>query len=200
MSSSELRAKAVRRRLLAGLAAAAIALPGCTVRPLYSSAPLATSGLPAAVDLSSIAVKPALTRYGQEVRNHLIFLLSGGKGEPAEPLYSLDLTVSVVQESAATIQVATENQPTAATVTVIGSFTLTNMQGETIGQGSQRIMSSYDVPQQEFAALRARRDAENRAARELAELLRLVIAQELAKTWKAKEPDKPSAKADAKAG
>ena len=36
-----------------------------------------------------------------------------------------------------------------------------------------------DIPSQEFAALRAVRDAENRAARELAELLRLVVAQEL---------------------
>jgi LPS-assembly lipoprotein len=195
MSSSELRAKIVSRRLLIGLAVAAIALPGCTVRPLYSSAPLATSGLPAAADLSSIAIKPPVTRYGQEVRNHLIFLLSGGKGEPAEPLYSLALTVSAVEESAASIQVATENQPTAATMTMIGSFTLTNMEGEVIGKGSQRIMSSYDLPQQEFAALRAKRDAENRAARELAELLRLVIAQELAKTW---SPE--SAKAGAKAG
>lgn len=196
MSSSEPRAKAaLNRRLLIGLAAAALALPACTVRPLYSSAPLATSGVPASEDLSSIAIKPALTRYAQEVRNHLIFLLSGGKGEPAEPRYSLDLTVSVLQESAASIQVATENQPTAATVTVIGTFTLTDMQGNKIGEGSQRVMSSYDVPQQEFAALRARRDAENRAARELAELLRLVIAQELAKTWPPK-----SDKADVKAG
>lgn len=196
MSSSEQRAKVVaRRRLLIGLAAVALALPACTVRPLYSSAPLATSGVPVGADLSSIAIKPALTRYGQEVRNHLVFLLSGGRGEPAEPRYSLDLNVSVLQESAASIQVATENQPTAATITVIGSFILTDMQGKKIGEGSQRIVSSYDVPLQEFAALRARRDAENRAARELAELLRLVIAQELTKSW-----SPPSDEADAEAG
>jgi LPS-assembly lipoprotein len=34
---------------------------------------------------------------------------------------------------------------------------------------------------QDFAAERAARDAENRAARELAELLRLVVGQELAR-------------------
>lgn len=106
----------------------------------------------------------------------------------------------MVMESAASIQVALENQPTASTITAIGSFTLTNMQGETIDRGTQRVAASYDVPRREFAALRARRDAEDRAARELAEMLRLVIAQELAKTWEAKKPDKPSGKAGAKAG
>ena len=45
-----------------------------------------------------------------------------------------------------------------------------------------RFTAAYDVPLQEFAAIRAERDAENRAARELAELLRLVIAQDLERT------------------
>jgi LPS-assembly lipoprotein len=42
-------------------------------------------------------------------------------------------------------------------------------------------VSSYDISTQQFAAYRALRDAEDRAARELADLLRLAIAQDLAK-------------------
>ena len=50
-----------------------------------------------------------------------------------------------------------------------------------VASGRRQITSSYDVPRQEFAAYRARLDAENRAAREVAELLNLAIAQELSK-------------------
>ncbi len=171
-----------RRRLLVGLVLAAFALPACTVRPLYSSAPLASTGAPVTEALSSVAIKPVTTREAQEVRNHLIFLLSGGKGEPASPRYTLTLTVVGVEESAAAVQVVTENEPTAATVTMLGYFTLSDANGTTIAQGNRRVMASYDVPRQEFAALRAKRDAENRSARELAQLLQLVIAQELSKT------------------
>ena len=53
--------------------------------------------------------------------------------------------------------------------------------GEVVASGSRQIMSSYDVPRQEFAAYRARLNAEDRAARELAELLNLAIAQKLSK-------------------
>jgi LPS-assembly lipoprotein len=48
-----------------------------------------------------------------------------------------------------------------------------------VASGTRQFVSSYDVPRQEFAALRAKRDAENRAARELAELIRLAVAQDL---------------------
>jgi LPS-assembly lipoprotein len=42
-------------------------------------------------------------------------------------------------------------------------------------------MSSFDVPRQSFAEMRAEIDAQNRAARELAQLLQLAIAQDLSK-------------------
>jgi LPS-assembly lipoprotein len=37
------------------------------------------------------------------------------------------------------------------------------------------------VPRQQYAALRAERDAQDRAAREIAEQLRLAVAQDLSK-------------------
>jgi LPS-assembly lipoprotein len=62
------------------------------------------------------------------------------------------------------------------------SYVLTKARtGEAVATGTRRISSSYDRSRQEFAALRAERDAENRAARELAELLRLAIAQDILK-------------------
>ncbi|MBX3579114.1 MAG: hypothetical protein KF723_18090 [Rhizobiaceae bacterium] len=181
MSSPERVAVRAARRITLGTALVGLALLGaCTVRPLYMNAPASSSGLSSTAELASVAVKPVRTREAQEVRNHLIFLLGGGKGEPAEPLYSLELGVTSVSQAAAVIQVGVENEPTASMLTMRSTYRLTSATGEALASGTREITSSYDVPRQEFAALRAKRDAENRAARELAELIRLAVAQELA--------------------
>ncbi len=128
--------------------------------------------------LSSVSVKPATTRPAQQVRNHLIFLFNGGKGEPASPVYQLDLNITVRNEPSAIIQIADEDQPTAGTITMISNYRLAKAGGE-VARGTRQVAAQYDVPRQEFAHLRAERDAEDRAARELAELLRLAVAQDL---------------------
>ena len=80
------------------------------------------------------------------------------------------------------VQVGDDNEPTAGTVTLTGYYSLAvTTSGEVVASGSRQIMSSYDVPRQEFAAYRARLNAEDRAARELAELLNLAFAQKLSK-------------------
>lgn len=173
----------VRPALAIGLLAALAIFPACTVRPLYSSAP-ATAGGTATMteELASIAIKPVKTRGAQQVRNHLMFLFYGGAAEPASPAYTLSLTVSVRVETAASIQRTTDDEePTAKTVTMVGRYALLAADGTAVASGRRQIASSYDIPTQEFAALRARRDAEDRAARELAELLRLAIAQDIAR-------------------
>ena len=170
------------------LAAAALiglaTVAGCTVQPLYATdtAPVGSTTATGSVagELSMIAVKPVSTRVGQEVRNHLIFLFNNGSGEPTAPRYSLSLSVSSGSEATANIQVNKENEPTAAILTAYASYVLTTTDGTVVGKGRRQYASSYDVPRQEFAALRAARDAENRAARELAELVRLAVAQDLA--------------------
>ncbi|MER8551364.1 LPS assembly lipoprotein LptE [Mesorhizobium sp. M0976] len=173
-----------RRIMLYGLLASVALVSACTVRPLYSSAPLiAGSQVGAAAELASISVKPVKTRYAQQVRNNLIFALGQGAGEPASPVYSLDLGVSELVESAAIEQVTTdEDEPTAGTVTLTANYVLSDAKtGTVIARGKRSIPSSYDRPRQEFASYRAQIDAENRAARELADVLRLSIAQDLVK-------------------
>ncbi|MER8395038.1 LPS assembly lipoprotein LptE [Mesorhizobium sp. M0045] len=177
----------VRRIVLCGLLASVALVSACTVRPLYSSAPLvAGSQVGAAAELASISVKPVKTRYAQQVRNNLIFALGQGAGEPASPVYSLDLGVSELVESAAIEQVTTdEDEPTAGTVTLTANYVLSDAKtGTVIARGKRSIPSSYDRPRQEFASYRAQIDAENRAARELADVLRLSIAQDLIKHGK----------------
>ena len=176
----------LRRVALAGLVGSLALVSACTVRPLYSNAPLST-GSTANTELASIAIKPVKTRYAQQVRNNLIFGFGRGAGEPASPLYSLDLTVTEAVDSAALVQVGTdEDEPTAGSVTLNASYTLTDMKtGAVITVGKRAITSSFDRPRQEFASYRAQIDAENRAARELAEALQLSIAQDLVRHGKA---------------
>ncbi|TPK63111.1 hypothetical protein FJ930_26300 [Mesorhizobium sp. B2-4-15] len=176
----------LRRIALAGLVGSLALVSACTVRPLYSSAPLST-GSTANAEMASIAIKPVRTRYAQQVRNNLIFGFGRGAGEPASPLYSLDLGVTEAVESSALVQVGTDqDEPTAGSVTLTAGYRLTDANtGAVIAVGKRAITSSFDKPRQEFASYRAQIDAENRAARELAEALQLSIAQDLARHGKA---------------
>jgi LPS-assembly lipoprotein len=175
------------RLAVCGTVAVLALVSACTVRPLYSNQPLSPgSQLSASAELGSISIKPVNTRYAQQVRNNLIFAFGQGSGEPASPAYTLDLGVTELVESAAIVQVQTqEDEPTAGTVTLTANYVLRDTATNTvIAVGKRSIPSSFDRPRQEFAAYRAQIDAENRAARELADLLRLSIAQDLAKHGK----------------
>ena len=183
MSSSDRSLpKALRRAAALVLVAALPLASACTVKPLYYNPSPAGMQTGVTADLSSIAIKPVETRYAQEVRNDLIFLFNGGSGQPADARYTLVLVVTALNESAAVVQIAKENEPTAGTVTLTARYVLTETAtGKVVADSSRQIASQYDVPRQEFAANRAQRDAENRAARELAELLKLALAQDLSR-------------------
>jgi LPS-assembly lipoprotein len=194
MSSPERKSLLSRLRPAAAclLAAGLLGVSACSVQPLYSDGPVANSTVTGSIgtELSMVAVKPAITRVGQEVRNRLLFLLYGGQAEPAAPRYTLTLVVTSISEASANIQVAEESEPTAAIETVRASYSLKDSSGAVVARGNRQFMASYDVPRQEFAAVRARIDAENRAARELADLLRLALAQDLA--MGSRSPDAPA--------
>jgi LPS-assembly lipoprotein len=154
------------------------------VRPLYSDASPGVSGISTPVALKSIAVNEVDSRYAQEVRNQLIFLLNGGAGEPASPQYKLDLGVTSqgISTAAVAVDATSVGQPTAGGVVLTSLYVLTNAtNGEIVTTGKRSVTASFDRPSQQFASLRAQRDAENRAARELAELVRLALAADLAK-------------------
>jgi LPS-assembly lipoprotein len=159
------------------------ALAGCQVRPLYSAG-VATFSSDPSTGITSVSINEVSNRYGQEVRNQLIFALSGGAGEPANPGYRLELGISkrIITSVEVQTQTSGENQPTAGGVVLTSNYVLLDAAtGAQIASGSRSVTASFDRSRQQFAQLRAERDAENRAARELAEVLKLVIAGELAK-------------------
>lgn len=169
----------IRASALACMILATGLIGGCTVSPMLATT-TNDPGTAEGAQLSSVSVGQVDTRYAQDVRNHLIFLLHGGTGEPANPAYRLDLSVTRSVASTVQIQSGGVHEPTAGTVQMIGRYTLVDTAtGNAIARGTQEASASFDRPLQEFAVVRAERDAENRAARELAEFIRLSLAQDL---------------------
>src|SRR5690554_1960895 len=128
MSLSE--GRRVRRGLAACAGAAMLMVgllgAGCTVQPLYSNAPTDAATAPVAAQLASVSVKPVSTREALEVRNHLIFLLSGGQGNQGAGAYTLDLTVTSHSSAAAVARVSSTTQaPTSSLLNMTASYTLT---------------------------------------------------------------------------
>ncbi len=156
------------RRILLGLSVAT-ALAGCQVRPLHDG----TAGR--VESLAAIAYSQADSRVGQEVRNQLVFLTGGGGGEPANPQYTVDMKVD--SKTMGVLLEQSSDVPKAGRVIVSADYTLTRTSdGVVLRTGRRQIVAPVDYPEQEFAKLRATRDAEDRGAHQLAELIRADIA------------------------
>jgi LPS-assembly lipoprotein len=164
---------ALRRASRFVIALTAIGLmAGCQVRPLYSS----SSGAPQ--KLAAIKFSPADDRVEQVVRNHLIFLTTGGAGEAAKADYQLQMNVATVRAEILDDEVTDVITP--GRVTLTATYSLTHIgDGATVKTGTRSITSLVDIGNQEFAKLRAYRDAEDRAGRELAEFIRADLATAL---------------------
>lgn len=160
-----------RRAFVGAVLVSALGLGGCQVQPLYGRSGLTGS-------LASVGISEPTNRVEQSVRNQMIFLLSGGAGEPANPVYQLNLRVS--SSNVNYLSQISSNLPQPGRVTLTATYTLTR-DGKLIKQGTQRMDAQLDYTSQQFAQIRAIRDAEDRAARELAEVLKLDIAGALSK-------------------
>ncbi|MDN2582571.1 LPS assembly lipoprotein LptE [Aquibium sp. ELW1220] len=196
MSSSDpvVSTSSMFRRVAAALAvASALAVSACTVQPLYGGATASIAPGEPSARVASIAVKEAVPRTAaglevalrpaQEVRNHLIFGFNGGAGQPASPRYLMELEVLQRTTETATVQRSNDdNEPSAGAVRLTGTYRLVDpVTTEIVATGTRSATATFDRPVQLFAEARAERDAENRAARELAAFLQLAVMQDLAR-------------------
>jgi LPS-assembly lipoprotein len=166
-----------RRAALALIAVGSMLTLGGCFTPLYGPDP---SGGPSMADkLSAVAVEPINSRIGVQLRNELIFGLTGG-GAPAAPAYTLSVAVASSVESS--IIDAETSKPQIDTVRLTGNFTLKDTaSGEIVLSSRQFALTTYDRGLQRFAAVRAQRDAENRAATVLADQIKTQLAIHFAK-------------------
>ena len=167
-------------RILAALALAGLTA-GC-FQPLYGTQ--GSVGGPAIGDkMSSVEVAPIntpngtrLTRVGVEVRNALMYDLTGG-GPAAAPNYKLDIKLTSNQQQVI-VDIATA-RPDIVNYGIDATYTLidiTTKKTVVTGQTFSRV--SYDIPgqQQRFAGDRGLRDAENRAAKVISDTIRSRLA------------------------
>ncbi|MDP2122600.1 MAG: hypothetical protein Q8S27_10930 [Hoeflea sp.] len=154
------------RALATGLAL--VLLAGCQAQPLYGS----MGG-----ERASVSVSEAGSRVEQRVRDEL---LVGFGGEQPNAAYHLDLTVS--SGISGILPGGVDNEFSAARATVTASYVLKSAStGETVKTGSRFADAQLDLPSQQFAQVRASSEAEDRAARQVAALVRADVAAALAR-------------------
>jgi len=145
--------------------AVALAMNACTLRPLYSTG---AGGIGPQADLPAIAVDPPETREEQVYRNALLFALRGG-GEGDATRYGLIYRITIREQ-----EIAVERGtgvPNAYQLTGGVSFLLKDSaSGESLFGASATASDTYARSSQNFSNVRARRDAEDRLAKTLAEL------------------------------
>ncbi len=151
---------------------ALIALSACQFQPLHGDRTTSQGA-----GLEQVGVSSVNSRVGQQVRNHLLFIMNGGFASN-EKTHEAKLRVTFSNKQLAALP--SQQDSTAGTVTVRASYDLIDLKsGEVIASGLRDAIASYDRTGQVLANNRAIRDAENRAAKETAEALRLAIASHL---------------------
>jgi len=165
---------------------AALALAGLTAgcfEPLYADRPTPVGTANIAGQLRAVDVSPIdaprgsrLDRVSVGVRNELIYDLTGGSGTAA-PTHRLDIKLTSSQ-----LQVIVDintARPDINNYNIDATYTLVELAtGKPVVKGQTFSRVSYNIPGQEqrFAGDRGLRDAENRAAKVLADNIRSRLA------------------------
>lgn len=161
--------------------ACAIILAGCTVQPLNGQNTGTRSSSLGSISyvLKATEVDPVKDRVSQQVRNKLLFALNGGAQTP-NGQYRISLKVSS-SVRAVSIQ-GGSNAPLSAQLLLTASYALVDKKiDKIVASGQRRSLAAFDRTSQSFANARAQRDAENRAALELGQKLKLAVAQDISK-------------------
>ena len=164
--------------------AAVLALAGLTAgcfQPLYGDRSVGGPAL--GRKLAAVTVKEIdapngsrLARVGVEVRDQLIFGLTGGAATPP-PEYRLDIKLTSTQ-----LQVIVDinsARPEIQNYGIDAVYTLVDLKtGKPVITGRTFSRVSYNIPgqQQRFAGARGQRDAEDQAAKVIAEQIRNRLA------------------------
>ena len=145
----------------------ALGLSGCGFTPLYGETGVGSS-------LSRIAVTTQDNRLGYRVREQLEDAL--GRDGSQAPLWRLE---TALEQSRRPLGRRIDDTATRYELTVRGSWTLTPSAGGAAVSGVETVTTTYAAADQPFAAIAAQQDGEERAAAELARLIRLDLMRAL---------------------
>lgn len=146
---------------------AVLGLSGCGFTPLYGETGVGSS-------LSRIAVTTQDDRLGYRVREQLEDAL--GRNGSQAPLWRLETTL---EQSRRPLGRRIDDTATRYELTVRGRWTLTPGAGGAAVSGVETVTTTYAAADQPYAAIAAQQDGEERAAAELARLIRLGLMRAL---------------------
>lgn len=151
-----------------GLAAAVTVLAGCGFQPMYgqrTAAPAVTA------DLSSVTINPIEDRLGQEIRNRLQDRLAPGKdGTPIRYVLDVKLEQNTQEQ-------AFRRDDTATRARLATRAYMTLRDGEkAVFTDVTRSVVSYNISEARFASIMSERDAQARAAEDLANEIQTRLA------------------------
>ena len=178
MSSSDPHQKkaGVRRRGLlafALLAPAVLATSACGFQPMYGNLGPNSIG---AVELQQVDISVIKDRYGQKLRNLLIDRFYAD-GRPVAPRYRLEATLIASEQKLALQKDATA---TRAQLIVSAPYQLTDAAtGAILFQANARSFISYNVLEQQYAALATVENAYDRALLEIANEITIRVSAQL---------------------
>ncbi len=182
----ELSKNGRRLRNGAGLAVVAgflsLGMGGCGFHPMYATEAYGGVDLTEAMKRVQVATIPS--RTGQRLRNELVFGTTGG-GEPASPAYRLDIAL---RESIRNTLVTQAGSPTGKILQLDAEFRLVRLaDNETVFKGASSSEAAFELAGETgivgstYGDTRAAIDAQNRAARSLADTLKTRVAAYLSR-------------------
>ncbi len=146
-------------------------------RPLYGSAGI---GAHADEKLAKISVATIPGRVGQQIRNELIFHATGGGGEVQQPEMRLEVAI---RESVTSTLVRTDGDAGSQVFSVEAKFQLVRISDKSVVlSGTSYGRASFERNPSIFSNVRAREDAENRAAKVVGEDIKARLSAFLAGT------------------
>jgi LPS-assembly lipoprotein len=160
----------LRRACLWAVLALSPALAGCAFTPLYG---VTSDGTRVSSELSYVAIPEVETRLNQLIRNRLISTMSP-PGVGGEDRYVLEFVTS-----AGTFDLVLEQNEDVSRRLYRLNVTYTlkdNQNGDVIHQGHSFSHVAYDRIASEFTNIQAQKNAEERAAIEVAEDIRTRLA------------------------
>ncbi|MFC5422151.1 LPS assembly lipoprotein LptE [Bosea eneae] len=176
MSSSEAM---TRRRPLALAATLALAaLAGGCFQPLYGEGTVSKVGGNVRNAMLGIDVPEIKGLVGHYLRNELVFEFDGGGAPDRQKILKLTASTSESLE-VITVDYANGRADSAILVATADWQLVRAGSNEVVASGQSIVRAPYERSQQRFAALRAARDAQIRAAKELAQQIKARVAAAL---------------------
>jgi LPS-assembly lipoprotein len=143
-------------------------------RPLYATSSITGSNSDVNEKLAKLEIAPIPSRVGQRVRNELIFQATGGGNAASQPVYRLEI---VLTESISATLVQIDGNSSGSVYNLNASFRLVRLDDRSVAlQGQSFGRAAFQRFDSVYSNVRARHEAEDRAAKTIADDLKSRLA------------------------